>query len=78
MYDDRKWGRQDRERNDKYKRSTKESTRHEEKHVDKKPLLRITVNTISGGFAKGSLSTSARKRHVRVMQYAMLCPKPLR
>jgi len=64
-YHDRREGCRDRDEEEK----KEESTQHGEKWLDAKPPLRSTINTISGGFARGGSSASTRKRHLKAMQF---------
>ncbi|XP_017409334.2 uncharacterized protein LOC108321929 [Vigna angularis] len=71
-----------------YRKDKPRSTRAERPRSERRPNrsrsrsrerpLRGHINTISGGFAGGGSSSSARKRHVRALQSVHLVDKPRR
>ncbi|XP_047152768.1 uncharacterized protein LOC124824381 [Vigna umbellata] len=68
-------------RKDKSRNSRAERPRSERRHSrsrsrSRERPLRGHINTISGGFAGGGLSSSSRKRHVRALQSVHLVDKP--
>ncbi|XP_017408417.1 uncharacterized protein LOC108321235 [Vigna angularis] len=67
-----------RPRNNRAERPRSERRRSRSRSRSRERPLRGHINTISGGFAGGGSSSSARKRHVRALQSVHLVDKPRR
>ncbi|XP_017420294.1 uncharacterized protein LOC108330317 [Vigna angularis] len=70
--------RQERSRRDRTDRPRFERWRSRSRSMSHDRPLRGHINTISGGFAGGGSSLSARKRHVRALQSVHVVDKPRR
>ncbi|XP_047146895.1 uncharacterized protein LOC124819420 [Vigna umbellata] len=68
--------RSDKPRNDWTERPRSERRRSQSHNRSRERPLRGHINTISGGFAGGGSSSSARKRHVRALQSVHLVDRP--
>ncbi|XP_017431886.1 uncharacterized protein LOC108339258 [Vigna angularis] len=70
--------RSERPRNDRNERPRSERRRSRSRSRSREHPLRGHINTISGGFAGGGSSSSARKRHIRALHSVHLVDRPQR
>ncbi|XP_017410260.1 uncharacterized protein LOC108322623 [Vigna angularis] len=70
--------RSERPRNDRSERPRSERRRSQSRSRSREHPLRGHINTISGGFAGGASSASARKRHIRALHSVHSVDRPRR